>query len=774
MVLKKLLAVRKADAQLPQEVKAVLVESLYAPFPSLIFGAVCGAMISATVAYEANDPSLLVCSFLIWIVGLGRILSTLAYGSRSRLGADDRVDLWERVFTTGAWSFAASLGLFGWMTVLKTADGAHHLVLTMTVAGYCAGISGRNAGRPVVAIGQLWLATVPLSVALIIDGGVLHFVTGLILLLFAYGMTDMTLSIRDVVVEALVTTRDKAALATRFEDQSKRFDVALNNMSHGLCMFDRENRLLVWNERFLAMSGLPESVVAAGARVRDLVRHSVRLGNHPGKAARQFWTELDRLATGKAEQVSMMIKGERWIALSRRLMADGGSVVIFEDITDRKRAEERIARMARYDELTGLPNRNLFREQISDALGRMQRRGGSLAMLLIDLDRFKGVNDTLGHPVGDRLLHTIGERLQAAVRKTDIVARFGGDEFVVLQPRLSRPEEAARTAQRIVNALTVPLNIEGHRLHISASIGIALAPRDGADADQLLKNADMALYAAKADGRGVYRFFESAMDVAAQAQRALEMDLRNALGRGELELYFQPLTDLQSGRISTCEALLRWHHSQRGFISPAEFIPVAEETGLIIPIGEWVLHQACAEATKWPTGARVAVNLSPVQFKDRNLATSVISALARSGLSPDRLELEITETVLLQDSDATTKTMSQLQQLGVRISLDDFGTGYSSLSYLRKFPFQKIKIAGSFVKDLAPESGSLAIIRAVASMGADLGMSIVAEGVETEEQLALVKAVGCSEVQGYLLGRPMAAPAIRERLAEEDEARLVA
>jgi EAL domain-containing protein (putative c-di-GMP-specific phosphodiesterase class I) len=284
----------------------------------------------------------------------------------------------------------------------------------------------------------------------------------------------------------------------------------------------------------------------------------------------------------------------------------------------------------------------------------------------------------------------------------------------------------------------------------------------------------MALYAAKADGRGVYRFFESAMDVAAQAQRALEMDLRNALGRGELELYFQPLTDLESGRISTCEALLRWHHSQRGFISPAEFIPVAEETGLIIPIGEWVLHQACAEATKWPTGARVAVNLSPVQFKDRNLATTVISALARSGLSPDRLELEITETVLLQDSDATTKTMSQLQQLGVRISLDDFGTGYSSLSYLRKFPFQKIKIAGSFVKDLTPESGSLAIIRAVASMGAELGMNIVAEGVETEEQLALVKAVGCREVQGYLLGRPMAATAIRERLSEEDEARLVA
>ncbi|HEX2725825.1 MAG TPA: GGDEF domain-containing phosphodiesterase, partial [Beijerinckiaceae bacterium] len=322
-------------------------------------------------------------------------------------------------------------------------------------------------------------------------------------------------------------------------------------------------------------------------------------------------------------------------------------------------------------------------------------------------------------------------------------------------------------AERLLQALSAPLNIEGHRVHITASIGVALAPHDGLDPDELLKKSDMALYAAKADGRGVFRFFEPAMDDAAQARRALEMDLRNALGRGEMEVYFQPLFDLASSRICACEALLRWHHPERGLISPGEFIPIAEETSLIIQLGEWVLKQACAEAMQWPQDVRVAVNLSPAQFKDGNLTGVVMRALARSGLAADRLELEITETVLLHDSHATIRAMGQLQKLGVRMSLDDFGTGYSSLSYLRKFPFQKIKIDGSFVRDLGADDGSVAIVRAVAGMGADLGMDIVVEGIETEAQLRIVKAEGCREGQGYFLGRPMPVEAIRKRIAEE-------
>ena len=772
MLFKKLLAVRKADSQLPQDVKAELVDSLYAPFGSLVIGALAGGVVGTMVAYRASDAWLFACSWAIFLAGFGRILAAVAY--RRRGGSVERARLWERVYELGAWTFSALLGLLCLLTVARSRDATLHLLVATTATGYGAGISWRNAGRPFIAIGQVMLSVLPLAVALLAYGEALHGALAVVLLLFTYGAMDITLNIREVVVQALVTTRDKAALAALYRDQAQRFDAALNNMSHGLCMFDSQNRLLVWNERFMTLSGLPDSVVAVGARVRDLIRHSIRIGNHPGKARRRLWTELRRLSGGEAEQVVMSLQGQRWIALSRRSMADGGSVVIFEDVTERKEAEERIARMARYDELTGLPNRNLFRERVGEALARVQRSGGQFAMHLIDLDRFKGVNDTLGHPVGDRLLHAMAQRLQAAVRKGDTIARLGGDEFVVLQLRLGQAEEAGQTAQRLVDALAVPLEIDGHRVHISASVGIALAPHDGSDGDELLKNADMALYAAKADGRGIFRFFDPAMDAAAQARRALELDLRNALGRGELDVYFQPLVHLESNRISTCEALMRWRHPERGPISPADFIPVAEETGLIVPLGEWVLNRACAEAAKWPASVRVAVNLSPAQFKDSDLPRVVITALARSGLAPDRLELEITETVLLQDSDATMKAMGQLQALGVRMSLDDFGTGYSALSYLRKFPFRKIKIDGSFAKDLSTDSGSLAIIRAVAGMGADLGMDIAVEGIETEEQLRLIRAEGCGEAQGYFLGRPMPAEAIRKRVAEPVYTRKVA
>jgi diguanylate cyclase (GGDEF)-like protein len=766
MLLNKALAVRRADAQLPQDVRAALVDSLYLPVAPLAVGALSGAIISAMVATRANDPWLFACCLAIWLVGLSRVASAFLYKRRRDATDFRRVRRWERIYTAAAWSFAALLGLLSILTVLNHTDGALHLVVATTSAGYAAGISGRNAGRPFIAIGQIMLAIVPLAIGLLVYGDVMHAAMGVVLLLFVYSMCDISLIIRDVVVEALVTTRDKAVLTTRFEDQTKRFDVALNNMSHGLCMFDGQNRLLVWNERFLQLAGLPDSAVVAGARAKYLVRRSVRIGNHPEASVPQLWPELRRLSMGEVEQIFMPFRDQRWMALSRRAMPDGGSVVIFEDVTERKQAEDRIAHMARYDELTGLPNRNLFRERIASALARLQRRSGYMAMHLIDLDRFKGINDTLGHPVGDRLLNAVGQRLQAAVRRSDTVARLGGDEFVVLNARLTQPEEAGRMAQRLLDALAAPFNIDGHRVHITASVGIALAPGDGVDPDELMKKSDMALYAAKADGRGVFRFFEPAMDAAAQARRALEMDLRNALGRGEMEVYFQPLIDLKTGRICACEALLRWHHPERGLVSPAEFIPIAEETSLIIQLGEWVLNQACAEAARLPSDVKVAVNLSPAQFKDTNLASTVVTALARSRLSPGRLELEITETVLLQDSHATMRAMRQLQKLGVRMSLDDFGTGYSSLSYLRKFPFQKIKIDGSFVKDLGIDEGSVAIIRAIAGMGADLGMDITVEGIETEEQLRIVKAEGCTEGQGYLLGRPMPADALRKRIAE--------
>jgi diguanylate cyclase (GGDEF)-like protein len=390
------------------------------------------------------------------------------------------------------------------------------------------------------------------------------------------------------------------------------------------------------------------------------------------------------------------------------------------------------------------------------------------AVLCLDLDRFKSVNDALGHPFGDKLLRHVAERIRGCVREGDTVARLGGDEFAVLQGNISEPSEASLLAARLNAAISAPFDLDGHQVVIGVSVGIAFAPSDADDPDQLLKSADMALYRAKSDGRGTYRYFEREMDALMQARRELELDLRRAIAESEFELYYQPLINLTSGKICGFEALLRWNHPTRGLIPPTDFIPLAEETEMIVPIGEWVLRQACLEATKWPAELRVAVNLSTVQFKKRDLADIVSGALADAGLAPKRLEVEITESVLLLNNEATLTTLHQLREIGVRISMDDFGTGYSSLSYLRSFPFDKIKIDRSFVHDLPTSQDSMAIIRAVTGLGASLGMATTAEGVETEEELAHLKREGCTEAQGYLFSRPKPAselPALLEKQA---------
>jgi len=440
---------------------------------------------------------------------------------------------------------------------------------------------------------------------------------------------------------------------------------------------------------------------------------------------------------------------------------------VSEDIAERKRAEAQIARLAHYDPLTELPNRVLFQKHLSEALARRVRKGDQLAVHFIDLDRFKTVNDTLGHPLGDALLRVAAERLRGCVREGDTVARLGGDEFAVVQTGLKDMTGATRLASRIVEAMSAPFDLQGHHVVIGASVGVAAAPSDGEDADELLKKADMALYRAKADGRGAYHFFERAMDEQLQARRALELDLRRALQAGEFELFYQPLYNLGDERVTGCEALLRWRHPDRGMVSPADFIPLAEEIGLIVPLGEWVLRTACAEAAKWPAHVRLAVNLSPAQFRDRGLVRTVVSALAASGLPAQRLELEITESVLLQDSQANMQMLHDLKALGVRISMDDFGTGYSSLSYLRSFPFDKIKIDQTFVRDILEDSDAMAIIKAVLDLGSSMGIVTTAEGVETLEQLNALRGQGCAEIQGYYISRPAPAAEIAKMLGVE-------
>jgi diguanylate cyclase (GGDEF)-like protein len=535
---------------------------------------------------------------------------------------------------------------------------------------------------------------------------------------------------------------------------NRRLDIALNNMTHGLCMFDAERRLIVCNHAYIRMYDLLKDLAQPGTSYQRMHDYRVKIGNNslinPKQTAADISTEITQ---GLSAFTHELMDG-RIIAISQQAMPDGGWVAVHEDITERRQAEARIAYLARHDMVTNLPNRLMFREHLEHAFASL-RQGQSFSVLCLDLDHFKEVNDTLGHPTGDEVLKAAATRLRTCAPETDLVARIGGDEFAILQAAAERPETSSQLASRIVDSINAPFDIEGKHIVIGTSIGIALAPADGRDPDQLLKNADMALYLAKTDGRGTHRFFESEMDKRLQSRRALELDLRSAIVNGEFELHYQPIVKLQTGGVCGFEALVRWNSPLRGQILPSDFIPLSEETGLILPLGEWVLRTACAEAITWPEPVSVAVNLSPAQFKGQHLVQIVLSALASSGLAPGRLELEITESVLLQNETNTLSTLHQLRALGVRIAMDDFGTGYSSLAYLRSFPFDKIKIDRSFVREMTQREECAAIVRAVAGLARSLNILTVVEGIETNSQLEMVRAVGCDECQGYLLGRPV-------------------
>jgi diguanylate cyclase (GGDEF)-like protein len=556
-------------------------------------------------------------------------------------------------------------------------------------------------------------------------------------------------------LERLVEERT-VALRQREEElsaQNLRFDAALNNMSQALLMFDSSARLVISNHRYEEMYGLSPQIVKPGCALRDLLEHRRERGSFTDDADLYIENLMTVIAQGKTWSLMMELPDGRTISILNHPMAGGGWVATHEDITERRRAEKQIAHMARHDALTDLPNRVLLRDRLAHALAELPR-GKRLAVLYLDLDHFKGVNDTLGHQIGDELLKTVATRLRGCLAEADTVARVGGDEFAIIHTGIERPNDAAILARRICEAVKAPYELHGHAVIVDTSIGIALAPGDGSDPTELLKNADMALYRAKADGRGTYRFFEPAMDARMKSRRTLELALRVALANGEFELHYQPLVNLDDRRITCCEALVRWRHPERGLVPPAEFIPIAEEIGLIVPLGEWVLRQACIDAMQWPQDVKVAVNLSPIQVMNQNLVAVIVGALAAAGLPANRLEIEITESVLMQNSDATLATLHRLRELGVKISMDDFGTGYSSLSYLRSFPFDKIKIDRCFISGLATGDDSVAIVLAIAGLAKHLGIATTAEGVETRQQLQQVKALGCSEMQGFLFSPP--------------------
>jgi diguanylate cyclase (GGDEF)-like protein/PAS domain S-box-containing protein len=587
------------------------------------------------------------------------------------------------------------------------------------------------------------------------------------LLILAAGISALVVTVILLLIIRQIVRHHRATQESLRVDK-ERLRTAINNMPQGLLLFDAEARMVICNKRYLDMYGLSSDVVKPGCSIQEIIAHRMATGSFKGDPD-QYCAELIESIT--VRKVSLVHSShDRSIQIVSTPVPGGGWLATHEDVTERKRYDEQIEYLAHYDSLTDLPNRTQFQRRLEQELQRADR-GSPFALHYIDIDEFKSINDTLGHPVGDELLKQVAVRLRDCVGETDFVARLGGDEFAIIQATVDGADDATRLVDRIYQTIRSPYQCLGHQLSTDASIGIAIAPNHGADLDQLVKNADLAMYSAKADGRRTFRFFAPEMDAIAKARRQLEFDLRSAVADGGFEIHYQPLVDLRSGRITGCEALLRWRHPTRGLISPAEFIPIAEDTGLINDIGAWVLGTACAEAASWNADITLAVNISPVQFRQPSLALLVASVLGASGLPAKRLELEVTEAVLIHDDDAALTTLTQLRALGVRISLDDFGTGYSSLSYLQRFPFDKIKIDRSFVDSIDTAEASTAIVQAVVNIAASRNMTTTAEGVETDRQRDMLSALGCTQMQGYLFSPAIPASAFRGLLEQHGATR---
>jgi diguanylate cyclase (GGDEF)-like protein len=573
-------------------------------------------------------------------------------------------------------------------------------------------------------------------------------------------LADRRLAVRTdkfqkIIEELSEARRQTEASQKELEQQKFRLDMAVDNMSHGLLLFDASERIVMCNRRYIEMYGLSPQIVKPGCALRDLILHRQQTGTFTGSIDSYRSTLKGDLAQQKITHTHVHLPDGRSIEITNKPLPDGGWLATHRDTTEQRRSEAKIAYMAHHDVLTGLANRAAVTQRIDEAAARQRRWSDPFSILLLDLDRFKHVNDTLGHPAGDALLREVAARLKTSLRETDVLGRLGGDEFAIIQA--GEPDQrgaAVSFAERIIEVLSAPFLIDGHEVNIGTSIGIALAPEHAKDPDGLLKMADLALYRAKSSGRGNYCFFSTEMIEAAGARRELETELRHAIPNGELALHYQPIVDTRTRRICAAEALLRWQHPTKGTISPMEFIPVAEETGLIGPIGEWALFNACIEAARWPRHVKLAVNLSPLQFRKANLAETVTSALARSGLPPSRLELEITETALIEQASECIPMLRQFKDLGIAIALDDFGTGYSSLSQLTMFPFDKIKIDKSFIRSMIKRADCAAIISATLTLANSLNIATTAEGVETEDQYQILRLAGVTALQGFLFKRP--------------------
>ncbi|WP_439574292.1 putative bifunctional diguanylate cyclase/phosphodiesterase [Phreatobacter sp.] len=738
--------------ELPVEIYVSMVDALYADLRSFLFGIAAALAGTLYTAHLTESHALNIFPALIVLVGAIRTLRMVQYRKRRQEGLSyAEARRWEREYTIGANTFVFCIGLWCFATFNLSDSMAAHLFCVSVALSYTVGVTGRNFANGRFVNYQILLLCVPLCGGMFLTGNPDYIVLAFFALPFFGSVRSITTRLRDILLHALVAERDVSMLATRF-------DTALNNMPQGLAMLDAEGRLLVVNERWGEILPCDTGALVSGSRAEALIATYVEAGIVSEREAGRVIEAIARRVPGQAPERMEVEANDRNLDVTFQPMDSGGLVIVIEDVTEKRRTEARLAHVSRHDALTGLPNRTLFQERLDAALA-MRAEDETLAVLFVDLDNFKQVNDTLGHTIGDTLLIEVADRLRFAVGESDMIARFGADEFVILQTGVRSDNEITALASRIIETVSDMVQVGGLPIAVGASVGIALAPRDGRDADQLLKCADMALNRAKAGGKGMLHFYEEEMDRKAQARRAIEIDLRRAIQNDELAVYFQPLLNLKSLSISTCEALVRWPHPVRGMVSPGEFVPIAEETGLVVELGRQVLRKACRACVDWPDDVRVSVNLSSVQFERDDIVATVRAVLAETGLPADRLELEITETLLLNDAVGAVAIMEKLRAMGVRLSLDDFGTGYSSLSYLHRFPLEKLKIDRSFVRNIETDKRSLKLLHGVTRLGAELGLQVVVEGVETQGQLKLIDAPGVvSEIQGFILS-----PAVPDR-----------
>ncbi len=740
------------------------VRALYDDPKALLVGKLAVYLSLGAIWYRTFDPVLLTMIALVVATGAIRLVSFSHFHAALKAGLRrEDYPVWERRYSLWGAVFVGLIGLFDFLVFARHSDGVVHLfAISMTMA-YVIGISGRNFANASIVQSQVLVVSVPMVLGLILFGDTYHALLGMMLIPFFVALNSIAARLRTMLTNAVLTALENKTIA-------ERFDIALRNVSHGLALMDRDGNFVVANARFAPLAGLKPGTQIVNRKIDMLPDLLTTPEGSDGRPRPLQQTFMKCLADERPSRFKYVLSDGVIVESNYNPTHNGGGVFVLEDATERISSEQEIRKLASFDPLTHLPNRRFFALEIN----RVLQEGdglGPCSIFFVDLDNFKDVNDTLGHTIGDKLLCSVALRMRSRMPEKGMVCRFGGDEFVIVVPGKMRRKECSAFAELLIEEISKPMVIDGNSLSVGASIGIAQCPANGRDYNHLLKVSDVALYDAKARGRGCHSFYSDELGDVIRDRRALENDLRRAIERGQLQINYQPLVNIHENRVKTCEALLRWHHPERGAISPAVFVPIAEEIGIISQIGKHVLEQATRDCATWPGQVSVAVNVSSLQFQQSDVCAVVSAALARSGLDPRRLEIEVTESAMLGNVGETTAVLSRLAKLGVRISLDDFGTGFSSLSYLHALPLDKVKIDRSFIENIHDDERSLLLLSGVTHLAKELGLSITIEGVETTEQVQiLTEKVQVDEMQGYLFGRAMPEADIVTLLAAQNPA----